>query len=553
VSSAGGDAPRVDATVTRAGAVMALGTVGSRITGFFRDLVMIWAIGTTVFAETYNVANTIPNIVYILLAGGALNAVFVPQLVRALRNDADGGRAFADRLITAIGLVLLVVTVLTVIFAPLVIRSYAYTFSHSDNKADYDVAVTFARYFLPQIFFYGLYVMLSQVLNARGRFGPMMFTPILNNLVVIGTGIAFLLVNHRSDPTTSDVTANQIRLLGIGTTLGVVVQAVALLPSLRRTDYRFRPRFDLRGKGLGTSYRLATWTLLFVLINQIAYLAVVQVATSAGDNAASLGFAGRGFTPYTKAYLIMLLPHGVITVSVVTALLPRMSRAVADGRIDDMRADLASGLRLTGAALVPSAVAFAVLGPSMSVLMFGHGNTSVGNAEFIGFVLSAFALGLVPFTIHNQLLRGFYAFEDTRTPVTINVWIAATNIGLALGCAAVLPAKWVAVGLAISYSVSYMVGVALSARRLARRIGPLDVSVRPTYNRLILASVGGAVPALIISELAYRAWGSGTRGSLVTLAGGGTVMVLTFLLIAIFMEIREVTAPIDKVLNRVLR
>jgi putative peptidoglycan lipid II flippase len=528
-------------TVTRSSAVMAVGTVVSRLTGFVRDVVLIWAIGTGFLADTYNVANTVPNVIFILLAGGALNAVFVPQLVRAMKNDADGGTAFADRLITAIGLLLTVITALAVLAAPWVISAYAWSFTHSGSHANYTVAVTFARYFLPQIFFYGIYVMLSQVLNARGRFGPMMFTPILNNLVVIGTGIAFLAVNHNADPTTSDVTANQVRLLGIGTTLGVVVQAVALLPYLRRTNYRFRPRFDLRGKGLGHSYRLASWTLLFVLVNQIAYLAVVQVATSAGDSAAALGYDGRGFTPYTKAYLIMLLPHGVITVSVVTALLPRMSRAVADGRLDEMRADLASGLRLTGAALVPSAVAFGVLGPSMSVLMFGHGNTSVDQAEFMGFVLSAFALGLVPFTVHNQLLRGFYAFEDTRTPVTINVWIAATNIVMAIACALLLPAQWVAIGLAISYSLSYMVGVALSSRRLARRIGPLGESVRATYDRLILASVAAAVPALVICELAYRHWGSGNRGSLVTVVGGGAAMLVAFLVIAARMGIREVT------------
>jgi putative peptidoglycan lipid II flippase len=206
-----------------------------------------------------------------------------------------------------------------------------------------------------------------------------------------------------------------------------------------------------------------------------------------------------------------------------------------------MRADLASGLRLTGAALVPSAVAFGVLGPSMSVLMFGHGNTSVGNAEYIGFVLSAFALGLVPFSVHHQLLRGFYAFEDTRTPVTINVWIAGTNIVLAAGCALLLPAQWVAVGLAVSYSLSYLVGVVLSSRRLARRIGPLGGSVRATYDRLILASVGAAVPALLIGEVSYRHWGSGNQGSLVAVVGGGAVMLVTYLVLAIRMDIREVT------------
>jgi putative peptidoglycan lipid II flippase len=548
-----GETPRVDAAVSRAGAVMAIGTVGSRITGFFRDLVMIWAIGTTVFAETYNVANTIPNIVYILLAGGALNAVFVPQLVRALRNDADGGRAFADRLITAIGLVLLVVTVFTVIFAPLVIRSYAYTFSHSDAKGDYDVAVTFARYFLPQIFFYGLHVMFGQVLNARGKFGPMMFTPILNNLVVIVTGILFLVATHGHSVTPDTVSAGEVRLLGIGTTLGVVVQALALLPALRATDYRYRPRFDLRGKGLGHSYALAKWTLLFVLVNQVAYVVVVQLSTAAGLHAADAGYPGRGFTPYTKAYLIMLLPHAVVTVSVVTALLPKMSRSVADGRLDEVRADLVSGLRLTGAAIVPAAIGFGVLGPSLSIAMFAHGNTTVDNAQYIGFVLSAFALGLVPFTVHYQLLRGFYAFEDTRTPVTINVWIAGSNIALAVGANAVLPDRWVCVALAASYSLSYLVGVQISAHKLSRRLGPLGSEVLRAYDRLIVAGVAAAVPTLIISELCYQHWGNSTTGSMVTVVLGGFALLVSYLVVATRMGIAEVADLISTVRARLGR
>jgi putative peptidoglycan lipid II flippase len=539
--------------VGRSSAVMAVGTIVSRLTGFVRDLVLVWAIGSAVFADTYNVANTIPNVLYILLAGGALNAVFVPQLVKAMRRDADGGKAFADRLLTAVGLVLVVITVAAVLAAPLVIRAYASAFTRGDSRANFDVAVTFARFFLPQIFFYGLHVMLGQVLNTRGRFGPMMFTPILNNVVVIATGIIFLSVTSGADPSVETITDGEIRLLGIGTTLGVVVQALALVPSLRRAGYSYRPRFDFRGTGLGTSYRLATWTLLFVLINQIAYLAVVQIATTVGVTATADGEPGHGFTPYTKAYLIMLLPHAVITVSVVTALLPRMSRAVADGRPADMRKDLAGGLKLTGSALVPAAMAFLVLGPTIAVLMFGHGKTSVDAAQFIGFVLSAFALGLIPFSVHHQLLRGFYALEDTRTPVTIQVWIAAANIALALGCAALLPARWVVVGLAASYSLSYGAGVALSARKLGRRIGRIGNGVVRTYVRLALASLFAAGPALAVSALAHHRWETGTTASFVTLVGGGGLMLVTFLVLATRMRITEVSELLATVTRRVRR
>jgi putative peptidoglycan lipid II flippase len=393
-------------------------------------------------------------------------------------------------------------------------------------------------------------VMLGQVLNARGRFGPMMFTPILNNLVVIVTGVMFLSATHGENPTTETISSGEIRLLGIGTTLGVIVQALALIPVLRSANYRYRPRFDLKGTGLGQAYRLASWTLLFVLVNQIAYLVVVQIATGIEETAAAQGYPGRGFTPYTKAYLIMLLPHAVITVSVVTALLPRMARAVTDGRLADVREDLAGGMRLTGVALIPAAVAFGVLGPSMAILGFGHGNTSVANAEYIGYVLAAFALALVPFSLHHQLLRGFYAFSDTRTPVTINIWIAGANIVLALACVEFLPARWVAVGLAVSYAASYAVGVGLSAHRLRRYLGPLDGGVLRTYDKLLLSSLVAAVPAVAISEIAYRIWGTGTTEAAVTVFAGGGAMLFTYLALATRMRVPEVFQLLGPVLRR---
>jgi putative peptidoglycan lipid II flippase len=547
VSNVGADA--VEPSVARSSAIMAAGTVASRVTGFVRDVVLIWATGTAVFADAYNVANTVPNIIYILLVGGALNAVFVPQLVRAMRDDPDGGEAFANRLLTASALTLLVITAVGLLAAPLIISGYALAYTRSGAEADFAVATTFARFFLPQIFFYGLHVMLGQVLNARGRFGPMMWTPILNNVVVIATGFAFLAVTAGTEPTTTTVTDGQIRLLGIGTTLGVAVQALALLPYLSATGFRFRPRFDFRRSGLRKSYQLATWTLLFVLVNQVAYLVVVQVATAAGS-----AHPGVGFTPYAKAYLIMLLPHSVVTVSIVTALLPRMSRAVHEGRLDQMGTDLSYGLRLSATALVPSALAFLVLGPSMAVMMYAHGHTSTTEAEYIGYTLSAFALGLVPFSAHHQLLRAFYAFEDTRTPVTINVWIAAANILLALGCGWLLPTQWVVVGLAASYSLSYALGAVVSAYRIRKRIGGLDGHhVVRTYNRLVIASVVAALPAVLVTLVTAKTLGPGPLGSAVNTVLGGVLMLIAFVLVAARLHIAELTGLIRAVRARVRR
>jgi putative peptidoglycan lipid II flippase len=186
----------------------------------------------------------------------------------------------------------------------------------------------------------------------------------------------------------------------------------------------------------------------------------------------------------------------------------------------------------------------------MAVLGFGHGNTSVANAQYIGYVLAGFALALVPFSVHHQLLRGFYAFSDTRTPVTINVWIAGTNILLALACVTVLPARWVAVGLAVSYAASYAVGVVLSARKLGRYLGPLDGGVIRTYDRMLVAAVVAAVPAIVISEIAYRIWGTGTTEAAVTVVAGGAAMLASYLVITTRMRIPEVAQVLGPVLRR---
>ena len=254
-----------ETSVLRSSGTMALGTVVSRATGFLRDMVLVGAIGTQVFADTYNVANTIPTIIYIL--------------IRAMKQDADGGEAYAQRLVSSIGVVLAAITIAAVILAPLLVLMYAADYRKPDLSAEFHAATTLARYLLPQIFFLGVFTMLGQVLNARGRFGPMMWTPILNNAVVIVTGVLFMFVARGKPVTAETVTSGELRLLGIGTALGVIVQALALIPVLRRTGFHFRTRFDLRGVGLGNAYRAAAWTVLFVLVNQIGYLVIVQLAT----------------------------------------------------------------------------------------------------------------------------------------------------------------------------------------------------------------------------------------------------------------------------------
>ncbi|CAM5719337.1 Murein biosynthesis integral membrane protein MurJ OS=Streptomyces alboniger OX=132473 GN=murJ PE=4 SV=1 [Streptomyces alboniger] len=520
--------------LARSSLLMAGGTVVSRATGLIRQVLQAAALGTGLLASTYNTANTVPTSLYTLLIGGALNAVLVPQLVRARTTQPDGGRAYEQRLVTLVVCVLGVGTALAVWAAPQIVGLYMRdTPAHHEA---FELTVTFARFLLPQIFFYGLFSIYGQVLNAREKFGAMMWTPVLNNVVLVGMFAAYLGLMTVPDRV-EDITADQVWLLGIGTTAGIAVQALALIPFARAAGFRFRPRFDWRGTGLGKSAHAAKWTLLFVLANQVA-LAVVTNYANAADQ--ELPQAGAGYSAYTYAQTIWLLPQSIVTVSLVTAVLPRMSRAVAEGRLTDLRADLSRVLRISGVVIVPAAFLFLALGPQIASLLFAHGASDAASVRPLGHMLQAFGLGLIPFSAQYLLLRGFYAFEDTRTPFFMASWIAGVNIALATACHVLLPARWAVVGMAGAYTLSYAAGLALTAGLLRRRLGGRidNGGLRRTYVKLLCA----AGPAAGLGWAVARACadpGSGTWATAVALAAGVLSTALGYLLLARLMRVEE--------------
>ena len=542
-----------DATATtgllRNSTVMAVGTTFSRALGFVRSAALAAAIGVALTGDTFTIANTIPNIIYILLAGGVLNAVFVPQLVRAMK-DPDGGQAFTDRLLTLAGLVLLVITVVATLAAPWLIHLYT---GNKYTQSDLSVATAFAFWCIPQIFFYGLYTLVGQVLNARGSFGPMMWAPIVNNIVAIAGCAVFIAAFKVDSDDPSSLSGAAIALLGGTATLGVALQALILVPVLRRTGFHYRPRFDFRGRGLGKTGELAKWTLLFVLVNQVAYLVVVNLASNVGKAAADTLNHGAGPTVYANAYLIFILPHSIITVSVVTGLLPRMSSAAVDGRVGALREDLSSAWRLTAVGTVLAAALFVALGPDLTGLLYSV-KLSPDSARYVGVVTAAFALGLPLFSAQYVALRGFYAQEDTRVPFYLQVGIAATNVVLALAAYALLPLNWKMVGLAAAYSATYAVGLALSTAVLRRRLGGVDGRrVARTYVRLVLAATPAGLLAWGLSH-AVIAWiGDGPAGSAVALAVGGVVLLVGYVLTARALHVEELTDMTAMVRSRVSR
>ncbi|BFP51165.1 hypothetical protein SCMC78_09720 [Streptomyces sp. CMC78] len=525
------------ASVLRSGAVMAAGSVVSRATGFVRSAVVVAALGTGLTADGYTVANTVPNILYILLIGGALNAVFVPELVRAAKEHADGGAAYTDRLLTLCTVGLLALTALAVAAAPLIVGLYT---DYDDRQAELTVAL--ARYCLPQILFYGLFTLLGQVLNARGRFGAMMWTPVLNNVVIIGVFGLYIAVAASSDGALSDTDAH---LLGWGTTAGIAVQTLALIPALRAAKFRWRPRFDWRGSGLTRPMRAAGWLVLLVLTNQLAYWVVTRYSTIAGQEAFEQQVAGgAGYTAYSYAYQLWVVPQGIITVSLVTALMPRMSRAAADGDLAGLRRDVAYALRTSAAVVVPAATALLVLAPWVLGSVFGYGRTTDADITVMAGIMMAFAPGLLAFSGQYVLSRGFYAMSDTRTPFLLNLVIAAVQAGLSVAAYLLLPARWAVTGMAGASTVAFFAGFAVTGYVLSRRLsGPGAASPlrSPTFGahvRLIAA----CLPA---GALAYGAARAAEGAGDVAAAGAGTLaLLLVVVLLARPFGIGEITTAV---------
>ncbi|MFJ7042180.1 murein biosynthesis integral membrane protein MurJ [Streptomyces sp. NPDC101112] len=535
----------------KSSAVMAAGTMVSRLTGFIRSAMIVSALGLALLGDAFQVAYQLPTMIYILTVGGGLNSVFVPQLVRAMKDDDDGGEAYANRLLTLVMVVLGLLTALAMFAAPLLVR--ALSVGVANNPAANETAVTFTRYFLPSIFFMGIHVVMGQILNARGRFGAMMWTPVLNNIVIIVTLGAFLWVYGSaadSRMTVDNIPPEGVRLLGVGILLGLVVQALAMIPYLRETGFRLRLRFDWKGHGLGKAAMLAKWTILFVLANQAGALVVTQLATSAGIGS---DVKGTGFASYANAQLIWGLPQAIITVSLMAALLPRISRSAAEDDAGAVRDDISQGLRTTAVAIVPIAFGFLALGIPMCTLIFGSSGTV--EATNMGFMLMAFGLGLIPYSVQYVVLRAFYAYEDTRTPFYNTVIVAAVNAGASAICFFVIPARWAVVGMAASYGLAYMIGVGVAWRRLKQRLGgDLDGSrVMRTYARLSIASL----PAALVSGAACygisRSLGQGVGGSMLALVGGGIVLLGVFYVAARRMRIEELNSMVGMVRGRLGR
>lgn len=541
-----------DQRILASSAVMAAGTVFSRASGFIRSALLVAALGAALRGDLFSIANTLPNMVYILLAGGIFNAVLVPQLVRRIKEDPDGGDAYARRVITLSALFLGTVTVLLVIFAPALLGLYLDDRYLEPDRAEHlESIVALTRWCLPQVFFYGMYVLIGQVLNARGRFGPMMWAPIANNLLSIAMLITYLVVwgpvgdgPQRYEP----LDTGQEVLLGLGSTLGIVAQFVVLLPFLRASGFVYRPRFDFRDPELRKTLSLGIWTVLFVVVTQAAYLVVVKLASGGTVD------GGTGYTVYANSLLIMMVPHSIVTVSLATAILPRLSSFAHEGRLGELGSTVGSTLRTSLALVLPFAVLLPVVAGDVAGFAFGWAGGEDTAASFAP-TLALFGPALAFFTVHYFMLRGFYAMEMTRLVFFIQVAVSGTNVLVATLLVPSRPPQETAPMLVVAYLSSYAVGAVVSFVLLRRTVGGLETPQLLRFLARMSLVLAAAVGAAWSVELALA--GLGERpGPLVGLVRGGASALAGLLVVlggARLLRVREVTTLVDIVAARLRR
>lgn len=541
-----------DQTIARASAWMALGTVVSRITGFLRAALLAVVIGTQVNADLFDIANTIPNSLYILLAGGVFNVVLVPQLVRAMKNDEDGGEAYANRVITLGLLVLGIGTLVLIALVPqllhVVFDAKLFTAGMADQLESARLLMLLC---LPQVFFYGAFVLTGQVLNARGRFGPMMWAPIVNNVVACIVIVAYAVIFGASNGVDGFSTSEAL-VLGLGSTTAIALQAIVLVPYLRMAGFRFRARFDFRGVGLGKTLKLGAWTLAFIIANQVAFITINKIATSATIRGALDGESGAGSTVYGLGFLISQLPHGVITVSLATAVIPTLAGLAADRHYRRFRIELGRTVRIALSIVAPVAVALLCLGQPATAIAGGVGSLG-GQTIAIGHTIQAFSLAMVTFTIHYLMLRGFYANEDNRTPFFIQVVIATVNIGLAYHLATNVEPDRVAMMLALAFGISYLIGSVLSASLLAFAVGNVfDWEMLVFFLRLVVACALAAFVALGFAHGLDTAGIEPARavGGAITTVFAGLAGAVTYVTAARVLGMDQLTYVVDTLRRR---
>jgi len=521
--------------LVRSNLVVATGTALSRVSGLVRVAVFAIVVGQTALADSYNGANQTPNIVYELLLGGILSASLVPLFTKQAENRDDGA---TSAVVTVSVIALTAITIVAVAAAPLIFRLYSLDVADGVNADEYRaVGTTLSRIFLLQVFFYGLSAIANALLHARRRFFAAAWAPVLSNIVIIASLLLVPRAVNGREPQLGEVLTNsQLRLtLGIGATLGIAVMALAVLPALRAADVSLEFRPDFRHPAVRRLLQMSTWTLGYVLANQIA-IVVVQNLAQPGSG---------GLDAYSKAYIFFVLPHGLLAMSIVTTFTPEMASAV---RRRDRQAFIertSMGVRLVALLAFPAAAGMFVLRRPLIGMVLEHGNFDVGDAVTTSRALAGFSLGLIGFSVYLFVLRAFFAHEDARTPFVINVFENLINIGLAV----VLAGRFGVLGLGASFAIAYTVSSVFALQVLSYKVrGFSAVAILGSLWRMALAAVVMAEVMWVVARFVGDDEGF---GSLARVTVAGTTGVAVYLVLLTVLGVPELTQLRTRLRSRV--
>ncbi|GAB6940092.1 murein biosynthesis integral membrane protein MurJ [Isoptericola variabilis] len=550
--SGGADAVR-STSLGRGSVVMTLGTVASRASGLIRAMLLVACVGTAgTVADAFDIANKLPNMLFALISAGVLQAVLIPQILRAM--NAHNARERLDKLLSLSGLGLLLLTAVLVVAAPLIV--WLSTISVPLDPDARHLAIVFAYWCIPQVFFYGLYMLLGQVLNAQGKFGAYGVAPVANNVVsLLGFGAFLLVWGAAPDQGISDLSqwsTAQTSVLAGTATLGIAAQALVLVGALRRSGFRWRFRFGLRGIGLRAAGAVVGWTIGAVALEQLGVLFLTNVLWAAGRSTTDPDIVIAGNAAYTNAMTIYLLPHSLVVVSIVTVLFPRMTAAVQAGDIPGVRRDMSLGMRSAGVFSVFSTAALVVLAvPLTGALLPSLGRDSIAA---VAPIIQAMAVGIVALGATVLVRRMYFAFEDGRSIFGIQV-IATVSMVVVLWVATrLLPPEWWAVAAGGAYALSTWISLLLRVRGMRRKLHGMDgrrvlqLYVRALVGALIAALLGWLTVRLL-DGYDVTSWGH----SLLVTAVAGIVMVVGYVLALKVLHVRELDDALAPILRRIKR
>lgn len=545
----------------RGSVAMTLGTAASRASGLVRSMLLVACVGAVgTVADSFDIGNKLPNVLFALISAGVLQAVLIPQILRAM--NAENARERLDKLLSVSGVGLLLLTAVLVVAAPLIVWAYTTSPPWAAGEAPAwspdaaRLATVFAYWCIPQVFFYGLYMLLGQVLNARGRFGAYGVAPVANNVVsVLGFGAFLLVWGTAPDRGFTDLatwTTPQTVLLAGTATLGIAAQALVLVVALRRSGFAWRFRLGFRGIGLRAAGNVVGWTLGAVVLEQLGILFLTNVLGRGARAVEATGEIAAGNMAYTQAMTIYLLPHSLVIVSIVTVLFPRMTAAVQAGNLHEVRADMSLGLRSAGVfSVISAAILFVLAVPLTGALL---PSLSAEEVHAIAPILRAMSFGLVALGATVLVRRMYFAFEDGRGLFLIQIAATVTLVVTLAVAVAVLPEEWWAISGGAAFALSTWVSLLLRLRGMNRKLHGMDGHrVLRLYVRAALAAaVAGGLGWLVVHLMDGSASSSWPHAVLVT-AAAGTTMGLTYLALLKLLRVREIDDALAPILRRVGR